>query len=56
MQSLSSEFDLHENELVGEWFPMKTRFDREEKGNLEMAYHEKVVFFYSWLLTALCVC
>ena len=29
----SGKFDLHENE----WFRTKTRFDTEEKGNLEMA-------------------
>ena len=47
MQNLSheNELNLHENETVDEnnnhmdgWFRTKTRFDREAKGSLEMAY------------------
>ena len=39
--SYENEFDLHENEPVDrtyEWFPTKTRFETEAKGNSEIAY------------------
>jgi len=42
--SYGKEFDLHENEPVGElislfeWFRTKTRFETEAKANSEIAY------------------
>ena len=59
MQNLSyeNEFDLHENELVGgtrhfhmNGFPRRFVFDREAKGNSEMACLTVVVVIVDLLL------
>ena len=44
MQSLSSEFDLHENELVGEWFRMKTRLTERKKATWKWPIMRRLYF------------